>query len=249
MPIVVQCPSCDRRLKVPDHLLGKSVRCPTCQTTFQATEADEPAGPEAGAEEAPPEKPARRRAAPPPDDGVEERPSRSGRRRARPVDEEEEDQDRDNGEEEEDEERPRRRRQRGRRRRGSDAAAAVAAPAIALMITAGVGIGFSVLALILNLLGVSFMAANGGGPGGRPGNPDPAGNAVTNVIGAIVGICWGGIVISGALKMKNLQSWGYALAACIVAMLPCNACCLLGIPFGIWGLVVICRGDVKDAFE
>ncbi|MGT5522908.1 zinc finger domain-containing protein, partial [Escherichia coli] len=35
MAILVNCPSCRRKLRVPDALLGKKVKCPTCQTLFE----------------------------------------------------------------------------------------------------------------------------------------------------------------------------------------------------------------------
>ena len=34
MAILIQCPACTKRLRVPDDLLGKMVKCPTCQTQF-----------------------------------------------------------------------------------------------------------------------------------------------------------------------------------------------------------------------
>ncbi|MFL5245167.1 MAG: MJ0042-type zinc finger domain-containing protein [Gemmataceae bacterium] len=37
MPIVMNCPSCSRKLRVTDDLLGQTVRCPTCGDTFEAT--------------------------------------------------------------------------------------------------------------------------------------------------------------------------------------------------------------------
>ena len=37
MPTIVDCPSCNRKLRVPDDLLGRNVKCPTCSTTFQAS--------------------------------------------------------------------------------------------------------------------------------------------------------------------------------------------------------------------
>jgi predicted Zn finger-like uncharacterized protein len=46
MPINTDCPSCNRKLRVPDELLGKKVKCPTCGTVFQADESSAPAGPE-----------------------------------------------------------------------------------------------------------------------------------------------------------------------------------------------------------
>jgi predicted Zn finger-like uncharacterized protein len=36
MPLLVACPNCRQSLSVPDHGLGKSVRCPRCSTVFVA---------------------------------------------------------------------------------------------------------------------------------------------------------------------------------------------------------------------
>jgi hypothetical protein len=49
--------------------------------------------------------------------------------------------------------------------------------------------------------------------------------------------------------MKRLESRAGARAACIVGMLPIAGCCLIGLPFGIWGLVVMANPDVDRAFE
>src|SRR5262245_744485 len=35
MPIIANCPECDRKMRVPDDLLGKRVKCPACGTIFQ----------------------------------------------------------------------------------------------------------------------------------------------------------------------------------------------------------------------
>jgi predicted Zn finger-like uncharacterized protein len=37
MAIIINCPSCGRKLRVPDELLGKKVKCPSCQTLFAGT--------------------------------------------------------------------------------------------------------------------------------------------------------------------------------------------------------------------
>ncbi len=74
-------------------------------------------------------------------------------------------------------------------------------------------------------------------------------NLLSGVVGAVLGICWGGIILVGALKMKNLESHGYAMAGAITALVPCNLCWLLGIPFGIWALIVINRPEVREAFR
>jgi predicted Zn finger-like uncharacterized protein len=78
MPLNVDCPSCNRKLRVPDELLGKQVKCPTCGTTFTAGDAVPPPPTEV---EAPPP---RRRPSPPPEDDYDDEddePRRSSRRR------------------------------------------------------------------------------------------------------------------------------------------------------------------------
>jgi hypothetical protein len=53
MPILIQCTSCGRKLRVQDHLLGKTVKCPNCQSKFQAQALEESTAPEPGAAGAP----------------------------------------------------------------------------------------------------------------------------------------------------------------------------------------------------
>ncbi len=36
MAEVVSCPSCQRKLQVPDNLVGQDVQCPSCSATFLA---------------------------------------------------------------------------------------------------------------------------------------------------------------------------------------------------------------------
>jgi hypothetical protein len=42
MSTIVDCPSCNRKLRVPDELLGKKVKCPTCSEIFDANSHDSP---------------------------------------------------------------------------------------------------------------------------------------------------------------------------------------------------------------
>jgi hypothetical protein len=64
-----------------------------------------------------------------------------------------------------------------------------------------------------------------------------------------LGIFWGVVLLIGGLRMKRLENFGLAMTACILAILPLNCCCLLGVPFGIWGLVALFKPEVKDAFS
>lgn len=59
-----------------------------------------------------------------------------------------------------------------------------------------------------------------------------------------------GLVFLGALKMKNLQSYGLAMTAAIISVIPCcGPCYCLGIPVGIWALVVLRKPEVRAAFS
>jgi hypothetical protein len=70
-----------------------------------------------------------------------------------------------------------------------------------------------------------------------------------SVVFAIIGILIGGLIFYAALQMRKLQSYGLAMAGSIIAMIPCiSPCCIIGLPIGIWALVVLTKPEVKAAF-
>jgi predicted Zn finger-like uncharacterized protein len=234
MSLVIRCPSCPRQLRVPDDLLGQQVKCPSCGAVFTASE-------DMGADDTPP--PQGEVAAPEPslpDDDTEEvterprgvlpRRSRVRPRYERRAEEDEEDDG-------DDDDRPR---SGGYRRSRAAARSRVSGPATALTVTGGLALALSLVSLCLQFV----ITANGRGPADAR-----AERLLGGVIGAVLGIAWGLFVVLGARKMKNLESYGMAMAGTIVAMLPCNGCCLLGLPFGIWALVVLSDAEVKAAFR
>src|SRR6185437_14885429 len=132
-------------------------------------------------------------------------------------------------------------------RRFVDAELALAGPAIALMVVAGLDFLAGVFRFLLPLLGLS-MAFAGGGPGRVGGNGGLAAEFGINGLLGLLHFTFGGLILAGAIKMKKVKSFGFAMTACILAMIPCSGCCLLGLPFGIWGLVILNKPEVKDAF-
>jgi len=125
------------------------------------------------------------------------------------------------------------------------AASRVSGPAIGLIVTGAIGLPFQAMAVIFNLFHVGIGAA-GGGPEMMPIMLPVGFNVVMNAIAIVIGV----VVIIGALKMKNLENYGFAMAASIIAMVPCiSPCCVLGLPFGIWSVVVLSDVHVKAAFR
>jgi len=122
----------------------------------------------------------------------------------------------------------------------------VNAPAIALLIMAIVGGIFSIAGLLLNVLGVGLGALGGGGD-------EMIGTLMSGSLGmasSVIGLLLAGFIGFAAMKMKNLESWGMAVAASILAMIPCiSPCCLLGLPIGIWSCVVLFDDTVKSSFR
>ncbi len=210
MSIESNCPNCQTRVRIPESLLGKSVKCPKCQTVFRAEASEAPLP----YEEVPEDEP---------------RP----RRRPRPAPVEDEYDDRY---EEADDYEPQPRRRGGRRR----AAQAAKAPAIALTIVGGLGLLYGLINVVSVLAGRGLQFAPAG---------NPAAFRAGLIVGATLSLIWGIVVTLAGVMMLTMKSYGTAMTGVIFAMLPCNPGCLLGLPFGIWGLVVLNRPEVKRAFE
>jgi hypothetical protein len=122
-------------------------------------------------------------------------------------------------------------------------------PATGLMVTAILGIVLQVVSILFSIFGMAIFPAL---PGGDTGS-QLAMNFFSGTIGIVfssITIALGVVILLGAQKMKRLESHGFAMAASIIALVPCTSpCCLLGIPIGIWALVVLTKPEVKSAFQ
>lgn len=126
----------------------------------------------------------------------------------------------------------------------------VKAPAIALIVVASLGIAYYLFNAVVTLaLGGAMFQHE------MPSNvPPELRTLIQGMRGPLSGIvslaivALNAFVLLGAVKMMRLQSYGLAMAACIIAMLPCQCCCVLGLPFGIWALVVLNKPEVKSSF-
>ncbi len=68
------------------------------------------------------------------------------------------------------------------------------------------------------------------------------------VAAGVLQIATAALIILGAVRMRKLGSYGLAMTASILAMLPCTYAFPIGIPIGIWALVVLTKPEVKAAF-
>jgi hypothetical protein len=123
-------------------------------------------------------------------------------------------------------------------------------PAVGLIVTAGLDALFALVFMFLGFLDISMIRT--------PWVMDELGPEAAEAFvsgGFIIIICIAGLFIDaiiafGALKMMKLESYGFAVAAALLAVIPClsSPCIVLGVPFGIWALFVLMDPEVRNAF-
>ena len=58
------------------------------------------------------------------------------------------------------------------------------------------------------------------------------------------------VLAVGSIQMLRLRMYPFAMVSCFLSMLNFgNLCCCAGLVFGVWGLVVLFRPEVREAFQ
>jgi hypothetical protein len=134
----------------------------------------------------------------------------------------------------------------------ANAAALVSGPATGLLITGIICAITAVLSLLSNAFGWGTQGFGQGG-GDMPPQFEQWARMSAGPMGMffnVVGIALSGLIIFASTKMRKLESYGLVMAATIIAMVPCiSPCCCVGLPIGIWVLVVLNKPEVKSAFH
>lgn len=77
-----------------------------------------------------------------------------------------------------------------------------------------------------------------------------AGFKLQDAFGLVLGLVVNTVIVLGGLKLLKLQTWGLGLAAAILIMLPCGSfCCCIGLPIGIWLIILLNKTGVKSTFR
>ena len=77
-------------------------------------------------------------------------------------------------------------------------------------------------------------------------------NRPIGIASGLFGLAMSVLILMGALKMQSLRSYEFSITAAIISMVPCvTPCCscVLGLPFGIWALIVLRAPEVKSQFR
>ena len=122
-----------------------------------------------------------------------------------------------------------------------DAATRVSAPAIGLLLAAGLSLAFNLFyLLVVGIIGVAAVA--------DPQTADALPAAGAMIGAGVIALALNALTLYAAWQMRQLRSWGLSLTGAILAMLPCTPCCIIGLPIGIWAVIVLIDNEVKAAF-
>ena len=122
----------------------------------------------------------------------------------------------------------------------------VQTPGLLLMIVGIVGAVLQVLSVLLNMVGVGVGAI---GASEAPEFVTQMMSGVVGIIFSVVAVAVGVFIAYAGMQMRQLRNYTLSMIGAIVAMIPClSPCCCLGLPVGIWCLVVLFKPGVRDAF-
>lgn len=128
----------------------------------------------------------------------------------------------------------------------------VSGPATALMVTGILCVVLSIVGLIMNLTGAGFRPP----PGEIPPEMQQFFQLMEQmqgpvaIVGSVINLGISVLLIIAGQKMRALESFPLVVTGAILAIVPClSPCCCIGIPVGIWVLVVLFKPEVKSAFR
>ena len=126
----------------------------------------------------------------------------------------------------------------------------VSGPSIGLLVTGIVGGIFSFLGLIMSFMGTSISSIMADRFEDFDDRYTQIYEGAAGIASSLIGILVAAFIIYAALKMKELNQYGLCMVASILAMIPCiSPCCVIGLPIGIWCLVILTKPEIKEAFQ
>ncbi len=130
----------------------------------------------------------------------------------------------------------------------SDVTGMVMPPAICLLVVGALGL----LGSIFNVVVAIVMEAPAVDPNAPPfmQGLQQGGYSVFAAIVHSGFVLLNLLIIFGGIQMLRLKNRTLGIAASVLAMMNFGTCCcLLGLPVGIWSLVILLREDVSKAFD
>lgn len=123
-------------------------------------------------------------------------------------------------------------------------------PAIGLILAGSLNGAISLLTLISGLMRLSGMAGDETVPTDKAERFGYYVGTFGSYSIALLSLVVAPLVIYGAVQMMNGKKYGLAKASAILSIIPLTSCCfIVGIPIGIWALVVLVKPEIKAFFR
>jgi len=122
----------------------------------------------------------------------------------------------------------------------------VQVPAVGMIVAAGIDALFAVALATLSALDISMID-----PWMRQGEKVAAvAEGGFLVVLCVAGLIIDAVIVIGASRMMKLESYSFAVAAALLSIIPClsSPCIILGMPFGLWALIILMDPGVKAGF-
>lgn len=114
-------------------------------------------------------------------------------------------------------------------------------PAVCLLVLSGAFFLLLVLSLPVQVIRLSNIDTS---------TPEGAGELAGGIAALVAWMAVTLAIIIGSIGMLRFRGYSGALTAAILAIIPiCSPCLVLGIPFGIWAVVVLLRPEVRGRFR
>jgi hypothetical protein len=112
---------------------------------------------------------------------------------------------------------------------------------------------YAIISAVLAVIGIGFNILGGGMGAAAAGSDEEAMLQIFSgglgVVFSIISIVIAWFTMKAADRMANLEGHTPAIVFSLLALIPCTSgCCLIGLPIGIWCLVVLMKQEVKEAF-
>lgn len=116
-------------------------------------------------------------------------------------------------------------------------------PAIGILVSNGLGlvfVGLAAVVTVIDLMDGGFNANRGG--------PEVL---VVSLIQLVIPLLFTIVTITAMIRALSVRNYGLVMTGFILSITPCSGgiCCLIGMAFGIWGIVVMNDDSVKAAFR
>jgi hypothetical protein len=124
----------------------------------------------------------------------------------------------------------------------------VLAPAIALIVVAGLGLLASLFNVVFALTAGPIPVDPNAPEFVRAMNQNSTGPtaAIIQSFFAVLNV----VILAGGVQMARMEMRTFAIVASVLAMANIGTCCcILGLPVGIWSLVILLLPDVAAAFR